>query len=130
MDEYNNGTISQYAKRIYKIINSHDNLPLHMIKQLADFEKEDKNKFERALAELQMKMYITMCGLQQKTSPLGIEYGWAPAVFCTIEKFWDYDMFAKASNISSQDAFDRIDVQIIKLNPQAEQKKISKFIKG
>ena len=74
-DEYYNGTVSQYAKRIYEVISNHDSLPFHMIKQLAGFEKEDKAKFERALVELQMRMYITMCGRQQKTSQMGLEYG-------------------------------------------------------
>lgn len=129
-DEYYNGTASQYAKRIYEIISAHESIPFHMIKQLAEVKKEDKAKFERALIELQMKMYITMCGRQQKTSQMGLEYGWASTVFCTTEKFWDDDVFAKVADISEQDAFDKITLQIIKLNPKANTKKISKFIKG
>ena len=129
-DEYFNGTVSQYAKRIYEVISNHDNHPFHMIKQLAGFGKEEKAKFERALVELQMRMYITMCGRQQKTSQIGLEYGWASTVFCTTEKFWGDDVFARAADISGQDAFDKITSQIIKLNSKANPKKISKFIKG
>ncbi len=129
-DEYFNGTVSQYAKRIYEVISNHDNHPFHMIKQLAGFGKEEKAKFERALVELQMRMYITMCGRQQKTSQIGLEYGWASTVFCTTEKFWGDDVFARAADISEQDAFDKITSQIIKLNSKANPKKISKFIKG
>lgn len=129
-DEYYNGTVSQYAKRIYNISNSHDSLPFHMIKQLAGFGREDQAKFERALIDPQMKMYVIMCGMQQKISLMGMEYGWVSTVFCTTEKFWDDDMFAKTANISEQDAFDKITSQIIKLNPKANPKKISKIIKG
>lgn len=129
-EEYFNGTVSQYAKRIYEIISNHESIPLHLIKQLAGFGKEYKTKFDRALIELQMKMYITICGQQKKTSQMGLEYGWASTVFCTVEKFWDNDIFEKVANISEQDAFEKIRSQIIKLNPEATQTKISKFIKG
>ena len=129
-EEYYNGTASQYAKRIYEVISKHDSLPLHVIKQLAGFGKEDKTKFENALVELQMKMYITMCGRQKKVSQMGMEYGWPSTVFCTVEKFWDDDVFVKAASISEQDAIEKIKSQIIKLNPQVESKKILKFITG
>lgn len=129
-EEYSNGTASQYAKRIYEVISEYDCLPLHMIKQSAGFGKEEKAKFEHALIELQMKMYITMCGRQKKVSQVGMEYGWASTVFCTVEKFWGDDVFNKAAGISEQDAVEKITSQIIKLNPQAEPKNIAKFIKG
>ena len=129
-EEYFNGTASQYARRIYEVISRHDSLPLHMIKQLAGFGKEEKAKFEHALVEFQMKMYITMCGRQKKISQMGMEYGWASTVFCTTEKFWDDDVFVKAANIFEQDAIEKITSQIMKLNSQADPKKIVKFIKG
>ena len=130
-DAYYNGTISQEAKRIYDVINDHDCLPLHTIKQMAAFGKEDKSKFERALVELQMRMYITMCGRQQKMSNMGFEYGWASTVFCTAEKFWDdEEVFSKAGEMDKQKAIEGILEQIRKLNPRAEQKKCQKFILG
>jgi len=129
-EEYEDGKISNYAKRIYNVIHENDILPLHVLKPLAGFSKEDKAKFDRALVELQMKMYITMCGSQQKLSQKGEAYGWSSTVFCTTERFFGNEIFESAAKISGQDAVEKITAQIYRLNSMAEPKKIVKFIKG
>lgn len=129
-EEYADGAISNHAKRIYEAILEKGTLPLPAIKQLAGFGKEEKSQFERALVELQMKMYLTMCGRQQKTSQKGEEYGWSSTVFCTTESFWGEDVFEKAAKIEKDEAFQKITERICVLNPNAEQKKILKFITG
>lgn len=129
-EEYQAGKISSYAKRIYSIFSDHECVPLHSIKELAGFGKEEKSQFERGLTELQMKMYLTMCGKQQKRSQSGEEYGWSSTVFCTTEHFWGEDVFKESEKISAEDAVSKIREQILTLNPGAELKKILKFIKG
>lgn len=129
-EEYSEGTISNTAKRIYYAIIENGTLPLHGIKQLAGFGKEEKSQFDRALTELQMKMYLTMCGRQQKTSQKGTEYGWSSTVFCTTENFWDEDVFEKAAEIEKDEAIEKIKERVFMLNPNGEVKKILKFIKG
>jgi len=124
------GTVSRLAKRIYDVVDAHDHLPIHAIKHLAGFTQEDKPKFDRALTELQMRMFLTMCGRQPKLSQHGEEYGWASTVFCTTERFFGKDMFKKATGINAGAAADRIREQILKLNPSAHGNKISKFIFG
>lgn len=129
-EEYAEGRISNYAKRIYKTILENGTLPLHGIKQLAGFDKKEKSQFDRALTELQMKMYLTMCGRQQKISQKGLEYGWSSTVFCTTENFWGEDIFQQAEKIQKDEAIEKITKHIYELNPNAELKKVLKFIKG
>jgi len=129
-DMYADGAISHFAKRIYDVVAAHETLPLHAIKQLAGFTREDKSGFDRALTELQMKMFLTMCGSQQKLSQKGEEYGWSSTVFCTTERFFDEDVFEKAAAIDAQEAERAITEQILKLNPSAQEKKMKKFIFG
>ena len=124
------GTISQFAKRIYDVIESAGNIPLHTLKELAHIDKDDKSKFESALTELQMKLFITMCGRQQKTSLTGNDYGWYSTVFCTIEKFWGDEVFEKASKLAPEEAVKAICTQIKSINPAADDKKVMKFIRG
>lgn len=57
---YEDGKMSHFAKRIYALLSEHEALPLHVIKQLGGFSKEDKSQFDRALTELQMKLYYPM----------------------------------------------------------------------
>ncbi len=127
---YIDGTLSHAAKRIYGAVLKYGTLPLHAIKQIAGFSSADKSRFDGALTELQMRMYLTMCGRQQKLSQKGEEYGWYSTVFCTTEQFWGDTLFSQAGAISKNDAVEAITQHVLKLNPQAEEKKINKFILG
>ena len=129
-EAYEDGTISHFAKRIYDAVCENGTLPLHDIKQIAGFSKEDKPGFDRGIVELQMKLYLTMCGTQQKLSKTGEEYGWSSTVFCTTETFFGDAVFAEARIISKDDAIAKIRERILQLNPSAQDKKISKFILG
>ena len=129
-DEYYDGKVSHFAKRIYDVVSQNESLPVHIIKQLAGFTREEKSAFDRALTELQMKMYITMCGCQQKNTQMGIEYGWSSTVFCTTEKFFGNDVFEQAAKIDEDEAAEKITERVFLLNPSAQEKKIIQFIKG
>ncbi|NLI53309.1 MAG: hypothetical protein GX417_03195 [Clostridiales bacterium] len=127
---YAAGTVSHEAKRIYGVVQEHGTLPLHAIKQLAGFGAENKSRFDGALTELQMRLYLTMCGRQQKLSRTGEEYGWHSTVFCTMEQFWGEGVFAEAAAISKDEAVKAISAQALRLNPEADAKKVLKFILG
>lgn len=129
-EAYEAGTISSYAKRIYDLICENEVLPLHVIKQLGGFTKEDKSKFDSAVTELQMRMFITMCGRSNKISSKGQEYGWSSTVFCPVEKFFEADVFAKADKLIRDEAYQELEKHIYKLNPYAISKKVKKFIEG
>lgn len=127
-EAYENGTISQMAKRIYDIISSGE-IAFHEIKQIGGFQREDNSKFERAIVELQMNMFITMCGRAQKINKYGESYGWSSTVFTTTEDFWE-KRGVFLPDLDPSESYDKIKMQILKLNPEAEQKKIDKFIRG
>ncbi|MCL2404035.1 MAG: hypothetical protein FWC92_00670 [Defluviitaleaceae bacterium] len=137
-DAYAAGEISYFAKRIYDVVAENGNLPLHTIKQLARFTREEKPGFDRALVELQMGMFLTMSGQQQRTTRKNLDIGldiapgqnasWPSTVFCTTEHFFGEDVFSEAANTSKTEAINAIETQVLKLNPLADKKKIAKFI--
>lgn len=129
-EEYANGTVSHAAKRIYETVAQNGTLPLHEIKQTAGFTRDDKSAFDRALTELQGKLFLTMCGREQKLSRYGDEYGWSSTVFCTTERFWGSELFAEAERLDPDDAVEKIKARILRLNPNAAEKKIMRFIKA
>ncbi|MDR0326514.1 MAG: hypothetical protein LBI19_10545 [Oscillospiraceae bacterium] len=129
-DEYADGTASHFAKRIYDAVADNGSLPLDEIKRRAGFYRADKAKFDAALNELQMKLYLTMCGKETKLSQTGGEYGWSSTVFCTVETFWPPEVFAKAAEMDGDEAAEKIKERILALNPSAVEKKIQKFIGG
>lgn len=130
LDEaYFKGKISRTAKRIYEIIDANKSVPLHEIKLKGNFKREDNARFDSALTELQMRMFISMCGRKQKLNKYGETYGWNSTVFTTVEKFWqERDVYI--ADVNKQEAIEKITEQILKLNPNADIKKINKFIKG
>lgn len=127
---YADGEVSYAAKTIYDIVSENGSMPLHEIKRLGGFTKEDKSRFDRAITDLQMKMYITMCGRTSKLNKSGEEYGWNVTVFCTPEKLFGKDFVEKAMKIPVEEAYEKIRAQVLRLNPKAEEKKIKKFIFG
>ena len=127
---YADGGLSHFAKRIYEVIEEYEVLPLHAIKELGGFAKENAAGFDRALVELQMGMYLTMCGRQQKLSKTGEEYGWSSTVFCTVERYFGQGVMDEAAKVSAGDAIERISRQICELNPGAAARKIDRFIRG
>lgn len=127
---YADGEISREAKIIYETVSENGRVPLHEIKRLGGFGKEDKSRFDRALTELQMKTYLTVCGRTTRLSASGAEYGWEVTVFCTPEKIFGEELIGNAMNIPAEEAYEKIRAQVLKLNPKAEEKRIKKFIFG
>lgn len=129
-EAYEDGIISHYAKQIYEVIQENGALPVHAIKQLSGIDKADKSQFDKALIELQMNMFLTMCGRQQKRSTKGEEYGWSSTVFCTIEDFWGEEIIEKAAGMKESYVIEELTNHIRSINPLAKTKKIVKFIRG
>ena len=127
-EAYDEGSLSRTAKRIYDIV-SEGPVAFHEIKQLGGFVKEENADFERAIVELQMRMYITMCGRMQKRNQLGEGYGWSSTVFTTVEDFWEKRGLI-LPDLDPLTSRDRIQEQIYRLNPQAQAKKVERFIWG
>jgi len=129
-DSYYDGHVSQAAKRIHSVIlgSEHGVLPVEEIKRLGGFGKEDKSAFDRAIAELQGDLFVTMCGTNRHVNAKGEEYGWNSMMYCTTESFWGAEVFAEAATLTQADASAAITERILMLNPSAEAKKIAKFI--
>lgn len=129
-EEYETGYISQFGRKIYRLLAEYKELPLHLIKQYGEFSAEDKSKFDGAMTELQMKFYITMCGRARKVSKNGGEFGWSSTVFCLAENFFEEEVLRKARELKQEEAYEKIFHQVCSLNPEANLKKVKKFITG
>ena len=128
-EAYESGTVSAAAKRIYTLISENTVLPIHELKTLGGFSGKEGSVFDRAVTDLQMRMFITMCGKTQKKNKHGEYYGWNTTVFTTVESFWAERSFT-VPELSPAEGYDRIASQILALNPSADAKACAKFIKG
>lgn len=127
-EAYERGSISHMAKQIYAIV-AQGEIPFHEIKARGGFGKESKAQFDRAMVELQMRMFITISGRQQKRNMYGMEYGWNSTVFTTVEDFWAQRGLSLPS-LDAAESREAIRQQILRLNPLADDKTIRKFIIG
>ena len=129
-EAYADGLYSRAALRIFECLRQNGALPVHDLKPMAGFGKDEKSSFERALADLQMGLYITVCGHAQKVSRAGESYGWSSDVYCcTAEEFMPEEAEA-AALLDPDEAAEEIEAQVYKINPQAEPKQVKKFIYG
>ena len=127
---YGDGKQSHHAKRVFEVLSENGPLPSHEIKTLCGFGRGEQSRFEKALVDLQMGLYITICGQAQKRNRYGEEYGWNSTVFCVTEHFWAQDVFDQAERINAKDAEIAISEQARRLNPNADSKKLKRFIFG
>jgi hypothetical protein len=59
-ETYENGTLSRESARIYALFQDRKRLAVHEIKQLAGFDKSNVSRYESAMTELQMSMFLTI----------------------------------------------------------------------
>lgn len=128
-EAYYGGTVGGIAKRIYDVIEENGATAYHDIKRLCGISREDNAKFERAVTELQMRMFITMCGRAQKTNLRGEGYGWSSTVFMTAEAFWARRGLT-IPDLDPAASFEAIKERVLSLNPEAAEKNIARFITG
>ena len=129
-EAYEDGRISRTAKQIYELIEQNDVLPLHEIRLRGNFGKDDRGRFERAVVELQMGLYITVCGSAHKRNRLGEEYGWTVTSFCKTESFWGREVFDRAAALTPDEAAAAIRARLRELNPAYDEKRAARFICG
>lgn len=118
------------ARRIYALIRDNGRLPLHMLKLLGFFSREEKSDFERALTALQSSLFLTMCGQERKRSKDGKGYGWYSTVFCLTEEFFGEEAFREAAALSPREAFETLDLHLLRLNPEADAARRRRFLLG
>ena len=129
-DAYADGIYSRASLRVYDCLRQGGALPVHDIKPMAEFRRDEKSSFERALAELEMGLYITVCGHARKISRAGESYGWASDVYCLTEEFWPEEVFGAAAPLEPDEAAAKIKERVYELNPEAQAKTVRKFIYG
>lgn len=125
---YADGLLSSYAKRIYNQFDHYESLAVHELKGMCGITKEDHAKFESALIELQMKMFLTINGMTNKLNKEGQPYGWPVTLYAKVETWAGEDLIEKSKKINPQDAVEEIMDRIYELNPNADSKKVKKFI--
>lgn len=124
---YEDGLMTQMEKQVYELIQNRVNVSLNEIN--LEIGKTHKKDIAKAIVSLQMKFLTAISGETYKVSSKGEPYGWPVTVFSTLEEKFGQKVTEEAKLIDPSLAFGRIQEQIMKLNPDANDKKIKAFIK-
>lgn len=125
---YAEGLISNHAKQIYDLFDGNKILAAHEIKPLGGFTKDLNSKYEAAMCELQMGMFITVKGTKQKISAKGESYGWPSTAYSTVETWAGDKLIEGAYSIKPEEAMEEILLRVGEIAPDAEMKKIKRFL--
>lgn len=125
---YSEGLISSYGKQIYQMFDDREILAAHEIKSLGGFTKESNSKYEAAMNELQMNMFITANGTKLKISSKGEAYGWPSAAYSTVETWAGEDIMLEANSMKPQKAIEEISLRVKDMLPNVDNKKINRFL--
>lgn len=125
---YSEGLLSSYAKQIYELFKHHKTLAVHEIKALGGFTKESNSKYENAMSELQMWMFITVNGTKQKLSAKGEPYGWPSTAYSTVETWAGDELIDEAYGMKPEDVVDEIISRVQEIVPNAELRSVRRFV--
>jgi len=84
--------------------------------------------FDGLLIDLQMQSFLIISRFQQKRNKRGEEYGWHLPCFMTPETKWGYD-FVNSSDEKPEQSLSRMEEQIRKCYPDADEKTIRKVLR-
>lgn len=125
---YTEGLFSHYAKQIYTLFEQYEALAVHEIKYLAGFTKKTNAKYEAAMKELQMGMFLTIRGTKQKVSAKGEPYGWPSAVYTPVEIWAGEELIEAARHITVEDAQNQILHRVKEVAPGAKATEVKGFV--
>lgn len=127
---YQAGRISHAARRIYTVLDRCGPLLLPELKAEAAFGREEQQAFNRALGDLQMGLFLTICGQARRHDRYGREFGWNCTRLCTVEQFWDEAVFAEAAELDADEAAREIEARLRTLNPAVKPAAVRRFLYG
>ena len=130
LDEaYADGLVTEPAKRIFDLIADSGEYSAYALRKNVVKNGAWTSAYDRALAELQMKMYITIIGEEQEVSN-GRAHGWPSSVFTTAETYWGDGLIREAGKLDGAAARSDIEAQVTKHYPGAGVRIVKKFIEG
>ena len=125
---YADGLVSRLDREVYRTVAGAGLLPVHKLRERISCDKP--SQIEAALSRLQAGLFLTVCGETRKLSKDGRPYGWPVSLVCTPEAFFPEDVWGESLRISPGEAYARIREQVLRLNLQADEKHIRRFIGG
>ena len=128
-DAYEQGAASREAARIMALFSGdRKRLAAHEIRRMAGFDKSSSSRFEAAMIELQMGMFLTNCGQTRKTTLDGRPHGWPVLEYMPVE-YWAWPgTWEKSLTLRREEAAEALLAQLGRLRSGLPRGRAMRFL--
>ncbi len=124
---YDDGKASHAQKRIMDLFTDGDTILLsNVVKQRAGFQKG--SGFDTAVTQLQMQLYLLICGFDYKRDKMGAPYGWPVSQYATPEAVFGYEYVRSRYGEQPADSQSAILEQAARICPQADDRALRRLL--
>lgn len=113
-------------KKIMDCIDHDIEIYSNELKNMAGFAKGGEKNYEGTLTDLQMHTYLCVRDFKKKLNKKGEPYGWAIAIYSTMEHIFGKDFVTKAYSENPAESFEKIMKHVINMYPNVEENNIRK----
>ncbi len=99
-----------------------------VIKKQAGFTKKGNGSYDTTIAQLQMQMYLVICGFDYKRNKMGAPYGWAVSQYAMPETVFGYEHVRNRYHEPPADSAQAILAQAARICPQAGEKALRRLL--
>ena len=133
----NDGLVTYNEEYLYNLISSRHSMLSKTAKALGGYVKpreqgkdswQPRKGFDTTINKLMMKGYITIIDFDYEVDKNGEFYGWGISRYSTPEEFYGKKFADKCYKRTPEESYKRLFRQIKKLNPDADELQIEKFL--
>ena len=131
---YDEGLANARSKRIMDVFSDGDGgwkdelVFSTELKKLAGFGKDGAKNFPGIVTDLQMRLYLVVVDFKRRQNKRGGEYGMPVSLLLPPEAVWGYDAVTAAYGEAPEESARRIEEQIRKHWPSADEKAIWRMV--
>jgi hypothetical protein len=105
---------------------------MHQIRAHLGFGKDARNAYERALIELQMRVFLTSSGMARLLSADGEPHSWPATEFSRVEDWAPRELVTRGLNYDPVDAEHEVEERAVAVlaanDTPADPKKVRRFV--
>ncbi len=130
-ERWEDGALSPGAVRIWELFaGGRERMAAHDIRRLAGFGGGSTTRFDVAMIELQMGMFLTVCGQTRKVTLDGRPHGWPVLEYAPVERWVWPDAWQQGLAMNRDEAIEALLAQLASLRPGLTRARALKFLLG
>ena len=127
---FDDGLASYQDKQLFEQILALEPVTSTRLKRETGYGRDGRKGFDTVLTRLMMEGYVLISDFVYQQDSRGRPYGWGVAEYQTPERFFGLAFSGAVYERSPQESYTRLREHLRSLFPEAEEKAISRFLRG